>query len=226
MSETLAATLGAEPVAKAPLTTSTGTTMAFVVRLTDVAVGSAHVDSLLPTSLPAAVFATLGNGVSGVLGQDFLSQFNYTLDYRTSLLSWDEDGQRQDGVRLVLEPIEGRFLVHLPQDDRCHCPVRLVPDSRANGVVLFAGTDADRLRVDQTAQSVGVGTLTGQGVAHVVILSDLRIGSARLTNRPAAIQPRSGSGGADGLLPAAPVRPRVVQPSRGLHDRAAAMTVM
>ena len=202
MSETLAATLGAEPVAKAPLTTSTGTAMALVVRLTDVAVGSARVDSLLATSMPAAAFATLGDGVSGVLGQDFLSRFNFTLDYRTSSLSWDDDDQREHGVRLALEPSDGRFLVHLPQDDRCRCPVRLVPDSGANDVVLFAGTEADRLPVDATAESMRVGTLTGDGTVALVILRDLRVGPARLTNRRVArLRRPAGGGESDGLLP-------------------------
>lgn len=202
MSETLAATLGAAPVAKAPLATSTGTVTEIVVRLTDVAVGSARVDSLLATSVPDASFRVLGDGVSGVLGQDFLSQFNYTIDYRSSSLSWDDDGDREEGVRLALEASEGRFLVRLPQDERCQCPVRLVPDSGATDIVLFTGTDADRLPVDVTPETKRLGTLTGDATVRVVILRELRVGSARLENRPAArIERRSGSGGADGLLP-------------------------
>ena len=85
----------------------------------------------------------LGDGISGVLGQDFLSQFNYTLDYRTfDGCRGTTTDQIEKGVRLALEPSRGRFLVQLaPGHDAAECPVRLVPDSGANGVVLFAGTE-------------------------------------------------------------------------------------
>jgi predicted aspartyl protease len=76
VSQTLASALGAVPVAKAPMATSMGSMSTLVVRLPDVAVGSAHVESLLATVLPPAAASWLGHGISGVLGQDFLSQFD------------------------------------------------------------------------------------------------------------------------------------------------------
>ena len=52
ISQTLATALGAVPVAKAPVATSVGTVLSLVIRLADVTVGSAHVESLLATALP------------------------------------------------------------------------------------------------------------------------------------------------------------------------------
>lgn len=203
VSDALTAALGAEPVAKAPVSATVGTMMRIVVRLTDVTVGSAHVDSLLATSVPADPTGILGNDASGILGQDFLSQFDYTIDYRSRRLLWNDDGRREQGMRLALEPSEGRFLVRLPQDAGCRCAVRMVPDSGADGFVLFTGTDADRLPVDAGVDAVRVTTLAGEGIARAVVLKALRVGPARLWNQPAArvTRPQGGADEGDGLLP-------------------------
>ena len=203
ISQTLATALGAVPVAKAPVATSVGTVLSLVIRLADVTVGSAHVESLLATALPPGAAGWLGDGISGVLGQDFLSQFDYTLDYRTSRLSWNDAGQIQEGIRLALESSHGRLLVHLPQSERCRCPVRLVPDSGASGVVLFADTGADRLPIDPRGASVRVSTLAGAGTAHQVTVRELRVGSEALWDVPAAriVLPEETTEEGDGLLP-------------------------
>jgi predicted aspartyl protease len=203
ISQTLATTLGAFPVAKAPLGTSVGSVIAPVVRLTDVAVGSAHVQSLLATSLPPDAAGILDDRLSGVLGQDFLSQFDYTLDYRACRLSWHDERQVEKGVRLALEPSNGRFLVQLPQDERWQRSVRLVPDSGANAVVLFAGRQGDHLRGDAAVTAMRASTLTGDGSAHSVIVRALLVGSTTLRDLPAArvVLPEGTTEEGDGLLP-------------------------
>ena len=201
--QTLATTLGASPVAKALLGSSVGSILALVVRLTDVAVGSAHVESLLAVSLTPDAAGILDDQISGVLGQDFLSQFDYTLDYRASRLSWRDEGQVDKGVRLALEPSNGRFLVQLPQDERCQCPLRLVPDSGTNGVVLFAGRQADHLRMDAAVTAMRVSTLAGDRTAPTVIVRALYVGSTTLKDVPAArvVLPEGTTEEGDGLLP-------------------------
>ena len=200
---TLATALGAVPVAKASVATSVGSMLTLIVRLPDVAVGSAHVESLLATALPPDAAGWLANGISGVLGQDFLSQFDYALDYRTLRLSWSDEGQIETGVRLALEPSHGRFLVHLPQDEWCSCPVRLVPDSGADGVVLFAGSRADRLPIDASVTSIRVETLAGNGMARAVTIKQLLVAPATLRNLRAArvAIPETTIEDGDGLLP-------------------------
>lgn len=203
ISQTLATALGAVPVAKTPVATSVGSVLSLVIRLADVTVGSAHVESLLATALPLSAAVWLGDGIDGVLGQDFLSQFDYTLDYRTSRLSWNDPGQIEAGIRLALEFSHGRLLVHLPQSERCRCPVRLVPDSGASGVVLFADTEADRLPIDPRGAPVRVSTLAGAGTAHQVTVRELRVGSDTLWDVPAArvVLPADTIEDGDGLLP-------------------------
>jgi predicted aspartyl protease len=203
ISQTLATNLGASPVAKTTVATSVGSMVALVVRLPDVAVGSARVESLLATSLPPDAAGILDERISGVLGQDFLSRFDYTLDYRASRLSWHDRGQIEKGVRLMLEPSNGRFLVRLPQDERCACPVRLVPDSGANGMVLFAGRQADRLQIDPVDAPMRVSTLSGDGNAQSVVVRAFLVGPAYLRDVPAArvVLPEGTTEGGDGLLP-------------------------
>ena len=167
------------------------------------AAGSADGEVGRGSSLPPAAAGMLGDGILGVLGQDFLSQFNYTLDFWGSRLFWDGEDRIEKGVRLALEPSRGRFLVHLPQDARCRCPVRLVPDSGANGVVLFAGTEADRLVVNTAVTSMRTSTLVGEGAARGVIVRTLLVGPAILRNLPAArvVLPHDTTEEGDGLLP-------------------------
>ena len=201
--QNLATALNAVPVAQAPMATSVGSIPTLVVRLPHVAVGSAHVDSLLATVLPRDASTWLGNGINGVLGQDFLSQFDYTLDYRTSRLSWGDEGQIDAGARLALEPSHGRFLVHLPQGERCRCPVRLVPDSGADGVVLFAGSKADRIPIEPEVTPMRVWTLAGNDTARRVTIRQLLVTPATLRNVPAArvVLPAGTIEDGDGLLP-------------------------
>jgi predicted aspartyl protease len=145
---------------------------------------------------------SLGDDVNGILGQDFLSQFDYTLDYRASRLSWSAGIESRAQVRLTLERVSGRYLVHLPQDGSCQCAVRLVPDSGTNGVVLFAGTAADRLPVGR-AMPINVSTIAGSSAAQGIIVHELRVGTARLSRQLAARIERPGADrdDGDGLLP-------------------------
>jgi len=200
---TLATELGTVPVAKAPIATSVGSMLTPVVSLAAVTVGSARVGSLLATALPPDAAGWLGDGVSGVLGQDFLSQFDYTVDYRARRLSWNDADQKETGVRLALESSHGRCLVRLPQDDRCQCPVRLVPDSGASDVVLFTGTEADQLPIDSPGASMRVSTLAGAGTGRRVTVRKLLVGSATLRDVPAArvVLPEGTTEEGDGLLP-------------------------
>ena len=81
--------------------------------------------------------------------------------------------------------------------------MRLVPDSGANGVVLFAGTEADRLPVDTRDTSMRVSTLVGDVTARRVTVKALLVGAATLRNVPAAriVLPEGTTEDGDGLLP-------------------------
>ena len=77
-------------VATSEVVTIAGSDVRLVVRLGRWRWRRVTVDDLLAAVVPRPQLARLGRGVRGLLGQDFLSAFNYTLDYRRRRLTWDE----------------------------------------------------------------------------------------------------------------------------------------
>jgi predicted aspartyl protease len=203
VTQAVADRLGLAPVAKVNLTTSVGSVWCAVIRLTDVAIGSTRVDELLATALPRTGTDALGPDVDGVIGQDFLSRFNFTLDYGRSRLVWRDPSPAPAAVRLALEPAAGRLLVRLPQEPSCDCGVRLVPDSGADGIVLFDPGATTRLPIDARGRGYDVTSLAGSGTARAVTVKQLHVGQTVLRSLPAAVvrvdlgEPDRG----DGLLP-------------------------
>jgi predicted aspartyl protease len=208
VADDLATDLGAPVVATSEVVGSAGSDMRFVVRLDSVAVDSARVDALLAAAVPAASLSRLGRGVRGLLGQDFLSAFNYTLDYRRARLTWDEaltcDGR--GAVRMIAA--EGRFVMAL--EDHRGAPLRLVPDSGAEVPVLFrpsAALSASRAFVEGHAPAVSPGAtalvtgMSGRSArAQVTAIEMLRVGSVTLRDLRAYAIERDDRH-ADGLLP-------------------------
>jgi len=247
--EAEAARLALPLVAQTELVTATGSEMRPVARLTNLTVGRARAQALLAPTLSDASVRRLGPGVVGVLGQDFLSRFNYTIDYRHNRLVWHDEepvgdeadrnvdqrdqgqdhserqnqdqgqvqgqgqgqGQRQESrlVRLALRESEGRFLIDLPQNAGERAPARFVPDSAADGLVLFNRPGTNQLLSDTAAERGQLVTLGGARAGRLVVLKRLLIGAAAVWNQPAIvlIDDADGNPGApeapegDGLLP-------------------------
>ncbi len=189
----LARELRAPIVAKSEVVTSAGSEMHAVARLASVAIGARsemHVKGILAPVLPAARLLVLGQGVRGVLGQDFLSAFNYTLDYRLSHLRWDPplNCEGRGVVRMAAQ--EGRFVMALEAAG----PLRLVPDSGADAVVLFGA---------QTGRRPGDGSvsdLLGARPAQTTTVRLLRLGDVTVRNLDAYVVDRT-EPGVDGLMP-------------------------
>lgn len=199
VAEALVARLEAPPVARTTMTTATGTIECLVVRLTSVAIGSAVAEELLPTVLPAASLALLGERLDGVIGQDFLSARNYTIDFRQRQLVWGDTEAPAGADRLPLRSINDRPLVELPQPSGE--TIVLVPDSGATHLVVF---NPQRFRfVPERLSGMRVNTLGGSEDIRSVVIHSLAVGRRTLS------QVRGGllDGGTfgpergDGLLP-------------------------
>lgn len=199
----LVARLGAPTVARAEVFTVAGQETCPIVRLTDVTIGTASAVELLATTLPLTSDGTLGDAVEGVIGQDFLARFNFTLDYRSRTVTWGDTFDKPEANRLALAPSEGRFLVELPQEQDCRCRVRFVPDSGADGLVLFTSSRPMRLAVTSSGGYFGIDGLIGRSIAQRVTLERLQVGSAMLRNHEAALVASDATGleRGDGLLP-------------------------
>ena len=137
VSDGLARQLAAPIVAKSEVVTSAGSEIHLVARLATLAIATTRVANLLAPVLPEARLALLGPGIRGIVGQDFLSAFNYTLDYRRALLTWDEGLACGTRGTVRLNAAEGRFVMAV--EDGSGTTLRLVPDSGAEVPVLFRG---------------------------------------------------------------------------------------
>jgi predicted aspartyl protease len=162
VADDLARELDAPVVAKSEVVTSVGSDMRLVVQLASIALASAEARAVLAPVLPAANLALLGRGVRGLLGQDFLSGFNYTLDYRRGRLTWDEPLACDGAGAVRMSASEGRYVVRA-ETDRGSI-VRLVPDSGAEVAVLFRGRTAP-----PPVSELRVGRITLADVPVVVV---------------------------------------------------------
>jgi predicted aspartyl protease len=199
VTETVASELGARPVARTSMTAAGGTVECLVVSLARIAVGGMAVDGLTATVLPLASVTMLGAGLDGVLGQDFLARFSYTIDYRASRIRWHEPGYVAPGVRLTLVPSQDRWLVELPQDDARMPAYRFVPDSGADTLVLY-GDGVARHVVREWRDDRALASLTGSREVRTGLVGGLRVGDATIDRELAVVVPGERRE-PDGLLP-------------------------
>jgi hypothetical protein len=165
-------------------------------------VGGARADSILASVLDGDRLRIDGKPVDGILGQDFLSRFDYTIDYRRRRLSWD--GDARGGVRLALRRSEGVFLVDLPQPGNARPPIRFVPDSGANGLVVFDRGGSLPLAMDPLPSGAEIEDSSGRRVAvEMRRIRSLAVGDVTLRDQAAAVVPglAADAGQGDGLLP-------------------------
>lgn len=194
VADDLAAALGAPAVAKTDVVSSGGSETRLVVRLDSIRLSSVKVDAVLAPVVPALQLARLGRGVRGLLGQDFLSPFNYTLDYRRARLTWDEALPCSTRGAVRLQAVEGRFtmLLHIGDGREVH----VVPDSGAEMPVFFRDFGLGG------AASKAMVTGLGSGARSVVrsTLPELRVGDVTLRGLDTYLVERADAG-ADALLP-------------------------
>ena len=200
----LAARLGLRPVDRVTLITVGGERDVPRALLHKVAVGgstSADVEALV-SGLEQV--RKLDRRVSGVLGQNFLGRFNYTLDYNGRAVEFHGGGVPPAGERVSFGVDEGRLIVGA----FCGAPdprvLRLVVDAAATDLVLFDDSRGS-LALALSARAVGFfQTESGSGVARLARLRSLRVGDSKLKDVPVALLRGPATHVAraeDGLLP-------------------------
>lgn len=207
LSVDLAGRLGLRPIARVTVESVDGRRLVPYGRLPEVRVGPHRVQDveIVLTDLPH--LRTLGSRVSGILGQNVLSHFNFTLDYRKRHLAFPREGDTlpAGSHRLMARTDEGRLVIQ-GQVMRGGRALRLVLDSGVSRVLLRAGL----LRPTELELSGDVGgvpaalTLSGSSALRAATVKHLALGHLTLSNVPAAIlRGRSVfTGGAwDALLP-------------------------
>jgi hypothetical protein len=164
--------------------------------------GGARVQRLLVLALPAESIDQTGRAV-GVLGQDVLSRWVYTIDYRARELSLSLD-MPACGSRAVRVPLvrSAGGLVAAIELGGAPGPFQLVPDSGADRLVLFGRTSSS-LPALSLVGKVRVRSVTGEASARLVRLGRLEVGGITVGDLDALLLDDRPPGDAmgDGLLP-------------------------
>jgi predicted aspartyl protease len=202
VSTSLAERLRLPLVGKTEVLTSAGRDLRPVAGITSVAIGSVASERLMASVVPAAKLAIIAPGIEGIIGQDFLSGLNYTLDYRRGRLVWAAEAWEEGGTRLPLLAREGRYLVEL-SSSAGEVPMMLVPDSGASGFVIFERAGRPRLGAMLERGSVTVSGLAGERAVRMALVPELRVGDITLSHQAVAVIDREAGDASegDGLLP-------------------------
>lgn len=200
VSHELAVRLALPAVAKTSVTTIAGSETRLVVRAHQMTVGDATGDNLMPSVDSTEQLRAIEPGVDGILGQDFLSALNYTVDYRRNRLRWSADQATGKRARLPLIREAGRQFVQLPGK---HVPVLMVPDSGSEGFIIFARNGRTPFVVNYTTEVIEVVVLAGRQVGRGAVVREFQVGAVTLRNQRAVVVSREGpsAGEGDGLLP-------------------------
>jgi predicted aspartyl protease len=202
----VAKSLGATPVGRVVIASPIGESVRVIVRLDRFEIGPTVTTNVLASVIPAEAAGRL-QGFQGLIGQDVLATERYTIDFRSRRLLWYGDDVTVAGQSLPLEFDSGRALVTLPQRAGA---LRLIPDSAAQGLVLFRHRDLRLPTWSPSGADVDLATLVERRNAQRVILDELRIGGSILWRVPATIvgdetprgtAPADDAPRCDGLLP-------------------------
>jgi hypothetical protein len=155
----------------------------------------------MPSVVSLAQLRAMESGVDGIIGQDFLSAFDFTVDYRRKRLRFTAEAE-DENIRLPLVRAGDRSLVQLA-GHAGDGPVLMVPDSGSEGFVIFERNGRTAVRVDLMSQYVGVSGLASRQVGRGALLRELKVGAVTLRNQPAVVLEREGARTVegDGLLP-------------------------
>lgn len=198
----LARQLGLQPDGASRTVTQSGDTRLALVHL-------ASLQFALGPELPPVTAAIVAEAaldpalrIDGLLGQDALREGPYSIDYRSAQLTLGTLAPASPtAIRLPLLPVAGSWLALVPGAGGGRS-LRMLPDSGADRIVLFAAT-SDHLPPMTILESVRVRSIAGDRAARLVRLHAWQVGNYLLRDREALWMEQPAAGGAmgDGLLP-------------------------
>ncbi len=177
--------LGLEPTFQVEVVTATGSMMVPGATLANLSAGTAVAIGQEILFTPLGAIRSTASGVQGVLGQEFLSRFDYLLDFTNRRLILDS-AIPKGGRRVNIEKVAGR-----PVIDTNHG--RLVLDSGSDAAIVYRGFQGNG--------AARVTTHSGSASASMIAGFRVRIGGREY--RPSKAAAVAGaSPGTDGILPA------------------------
>lgn len=178
----VAARLKLRPVDRTEIVTVAGSIIAprsFLPRLT-LGGKSAENTEVLWSELPE--LRRFDNRISGVLGQNFLARFNFTLNYREQRINFADENQFEQAARVSFETDEGRILLNLKVKQT---NLKFVFDSGAPDLILFAaGCRKLEKQIQRSEQLMRVSTNAGKSLTRTGWLDKLQLGEKSFRRLP------------------------------------------
>jgi predicted aspartyl protease len=167
--------------------------------------GSLQVDNVDVLIQDLSVLRKMDAHIEGIAGQNFLSHFNYLLDYRKHVVRIELSSEIQDtidGDHVPIDARDNRMLVASEAQSRGTTGLRLLLDSGASSVVLLPRA-VQALNPPKQESRFEL-TSSGKVELHTGSIRVLTVGSQRLHDVVAALlakEPAERIG--DGMLPTA-----------------------
>jgi hypothetical protein len=177
--------IGLTATSHTTLVTSTGAILAAAGEAREVRLGGIAAERQMFVFAGMDAVHQVSRDLQGVLGQAFLSQFDYHLNLEDRRLEFGEEGLDRDGIRADLLTARGRPVITTSLG-------RFVLDSGAHGVIRFG------VRSGNVSQEL----VTVSGILKVgTVASRIEINGYTVWHGDAVVIPNSPEGDADGLLP-------------------------
>jgi predicted aspartyl protease len=140
-----------------------------------------------------------GVEVDGVLGQSFLSRFDYLLDYKSGQLVLDSPERQSAGTpgkQIKFAHVAGRML--LTAMNPAEGSMRLILDSGASNVLLWRGGDSQA-----RSMTASLMAMNGRRAVNLIRMPLLMVGDQMLQRLDVVVAPLPDEGREeDGLIPA------------------------
>ena len=202
----LARQLVISPIESSSVLTISGSKTAPRYRLDSLALGPKSAKNLTVLCADLREIHAINPKLRGVLGQNFLSGFDYILNHRDQRIEFEEDGEFANtlqGTRIPVERERGRVLIGTQPSSNQKQASTLVMDSGASTVVVFTfAPKVSDLEIDLDL-NVGttVSTMTGNKRVSTGKLRKLRIGDENFADLPVMVVAAAEGRSEDGLLP-------------------------
>jgi predicted aspartyl protease len=199
----LAARLSLVPLGPVQQSTLTGTRSVPRGLMAGLSAGSMQVENLPVMVQDLAAVRRIDSHIQGIAGQDFLSHFNYFLDYRHFVVRIEAASEIRDtieGDRVQIELGGNRMIVASEGQALRHASLRLLLDSGASSLVLIhKGSQALDVPAFDSVQET---TSSGSTSLRAGKVHKLTVGSEQFHDIAVALYPSDPAEPiGDGLLP-------------------------
>lgn len=205
----LAKQLSLSPIESTSVLTVAGSKPVRRYQLATLALGPKSVQSLTVICADLREIHAISPKLRGVLGQNFLSGFDYILNHRDQRIEFEENGEFANtlqGTRIPVERDRGRVIIITQGSSPQKLASRLVVDSGASSVVVFnAATKNSDLEIELDVNGgINASTIVGSQRISTGRLRKLQVGDEKFSRLPVRVfENRAAAKGRseDGLLP-------------------------